>query len=253
MARTLSSDTLEQTNGMVAGCGVDLTRPLLYGVLDAAYMHYIFVVIQQYLDDLALQIEGARKQVLAQVKYVATLEHQGLERLSIPISNKAAVVASDQDLQAEIASILDSLGTPNKQKGVVRDLGEGAGLGKQLRRPTHAARQAKAQQRIARLKDLAKTDAKGAAKVYAAGAYCQQAWDLPAHGVTPTEVTKVRATEAALLTGWHKARRRTSTTPLVQRGTQEAVTRAIVDKVKQFWFTIADHPTELKMCQRGWH
>eukprot|EP00959_Pyramimonas_sp_CCMP1952_P451473 9452566-Pyramimonas_sp.AAC.1 len=78
---------------MVAGCGqaVDLTRPLLYGILEAAHMNYIYVVIQQYLDDLALQIEGARKQVIEQVRYVAALVHQGFAKLSIPISVKTAV------------------------------------------------------------------------------------------------------------------------------------------------------------------
>ncbi|CAK0880231.1 unnamed protein product [Prorocentrum cordatum] len=255
MAHSLFSDIFEPANSMVAGCGqaVDLTRPLLYGIMDAAYRHHIYVVIQQYLDDLALHIEGARKRVIYHVKYVAALVHQGFARLSIPISIKTAVAASDKDLQQEIASILDGLGTPNKQPGVVRDLGVDTGLGKQLKRPTHAARQAKAKQRVAKLKDLAKTGARGAAKVYAAGAYCQQAWDLPAHGITSTEATKFRATEAALLTGGHKAGRCTSTILLIQRGAHEAVTRAIVDQVKQFWLTIVDHPTELKRYQRGWH
>ncbi|CAK0797341.1 unnamed protein product, partial [Prorocentrum cordatum] len=255
MAHSLFSDIFEPANSMAAGCGqaVDLTRPLLYDILEAAHANYIYVVIQQYLDDLALQIEGARKQVIEQVRYVAALVHQGFARLSIPISFKTAVVASDKDLQQEIATILDGLGTPNKQPGVVRDLGVDTGLGKQLKRPTHAARQAKAKQRIEKLKDLAKSDARGAAKVYAAGAYCQQAWDLPAHGVTPTEAIMVRAAEAALLTGGHKAGRCTAAILLIQRGAQEAVTRAIVDQVKQFWLTIVDHPSELKRYQRGWH
>ncbi|CAK0889290.1 unnamed protein product [Prorocentrum cordatum] len=254
MAHNLFSDIFEPANSMVAGCGqaVDLTRPLLYGILDAAHRHYIFVVMQQYLDDLALQVEGARRQVIAQIKYVAALVHDGFKQLSIPISVKTAVVASDKDLQAEVASILDSLGTPNKQPGVVRDLGVDTCLGKQLRRPTHAARQAKGKKWVAKLKDLAKTDARGAAKVYSAGAYCQQAWDLPAHGITPTEAKSVRATEAALLTGGHKAGRCTSTILMIQRGMQEAVTRAIGDQIKQFWLTIVDHPTELKRYQRGW-
>ncbi|CAK0858103.1 unnamed protein product, partial [Prorocentrum cordatum] len=254
MAHSLFSDIFEPANSMVAGCGqaVDLTRPLLYGILDAAHRHHIFVVMQQYLDDLALQVEGARRQVIDQIKHVAALVHDGFKQLSIPISVKTAVVASDKDLQAEVASILDSLGTPNKQPGVVRDLGVDTSLGKQLRRPTHAARQAKAKQRVAKLKDLAKTDARGAAKVYSAGAYCQQAWDLPAHGITPTEAKSVRATGAALLTGGHKAGRCTSTILLIQRGTQEAVTRAIGGQIKQFWLTIVDHPTELKRYQRGW-
>ncbi|CAK0886228.1 unnamed protein product, partial [Prorocentrum cordatum] len=254
MAHSLFSDIFEPANSMVAGCGqaVDLTRPLLYGILDAAHRHHIFVVMQQYLDDLALQVEGARRQVIDQIKHVAALVHDGFKQLAIPISVKAAVVASDKDLQAEVASILDSLGTPNKQPGVVRDLGVDTSLGKQLRRPTHAARQAKAKQRVAKLRDLAKTDARGAAKVYAAGAYCQQAWDLPAHGITPTEAKLVRATEAALLTGGHKAGRCTSTILLIQRGMQEAVTRAIGDQIKQFWLTVVDHPTELKRYQRGW-
>ncbi|CAK0892842.1 unnamed protein product, partial [Prorocentrum cordatum] len=235
MAHSLFSDIFEPANSM------------------AAHMNCIYVVIQQYLYDLALQIEGARKQVIEQVRYVAALVHQGFARLSIPISIKTAVVASDKDLQQEIANILEGLGTPNKQPGVVRDLGVDTGLGKQLKRPTHAARQAKAKQRIEKLKDLAKTDARGAAKVYAAGAYCQQAWDLPAHGITPTEAIKVRATEAALLTGGHKAGRCTATILLIQRGAQEAVTRDIVDQVKQFWLTIVDHPSELKRYQRGRH
>ncbi|CAK0808098.1 unnamed protein product, partial [Prorocentrum cordatum] len=254
MAHSLFSDIFEPANSMVAGCGqaVDLTRPLLYGILDAAHRHHIFVVMQQYLDDLALQVEGARRQVIDQIKHVAALVHDGFKQLAIPISVKTAVVASDKDLQAEVASILDSLGTPNKQPGVVRDLGVDTSLGKQLRRPTHAARQAKAKQRVAKLRDLAKTDARGAAKVYAAGAYCQQAWDLPAHGITPTEAKLVRATEAALLTGGHKAGRCTSTILLIQRGMQEAVTRAIGDQIKQFWLTVVDHPTELKRYQRGW-
>ncbi|CAK0870858.1 unnamed protein product, partial [Prorocentrum cordatum] len=254
MAHSLFSDIVEPANSMVAGCGqaVGLTRPLLYGILDAAHRHHIFVVMQQYLDGLALQVEGARRQVIDQIKHVAALVHDGFKQLSIPISVKTAVVASDKDLQAEVASILDSLGTPNKQPGVVRDLGVDTSLGKQLRRPTHAARQAKAKQRVAKLKDLAKTDARGAAKVYSAGAYCQQAWDLPAHGITPTEAKAVRATEAALLTGGHKAGRCTSTILLIQRGMQEAVTRAIGDQIKQFWLTIVDHPTELKRYQRGW-
>ncbi|CAK0817626.1 unnamed protein product, partial [Prorocentrum cordatum] len=254
MAHSLFSDSFEPANSMVAGCGqaVDLTRPLLYGILDAAHRHHIFVVMQQYLDDLALQVEGARRQVIDQIKHVAALVHDGFKRLAIPISVKTAVVASDKDLQAEVASILDSLGTPNKQPGVVRDLGVDTSLGKQLRRPTHAARQAKAKQRVAKLRDLAKTDARGAAKVYSAGAYCQQAWDLPAHGITPTEAKLVRATEAALLTGGHKAGRCTSTILLIQRGMQEAVTRAIGDQIKQFWLTVVDHPTELKRYQRGW-
>eukprot|EP00959_Pyramimonas_sp_CCMP1952_P316415 6622602-Pyramimonas_sp.AAC.1 len=115
--------------------------------MDAAHRRYIYVVIQQYLDDLVLQIEGARKQVIAMVKYVAALVHQGFARLSIPISIKTAVVASDRDLQQEIASVLDGLGAPNKQPGTVRDLGMGTGLGKQLKRPDHAAGQAKAKQR----------------------------------------------------------------------------------------------------------
>eukprot|EP00959_Pyramimonas_sp_CCMP1952_P418309 8763336-Pyramimonas_sp.AAC.1 len=57
MAHMLFSDIFEPANSMVAGCGqaVDLTRPLLYGILDAARRHHIFVVMQQYLDDLALQ------------------------------------------------------------------------------------------------------------------------------------------------------------------------------------------------------
>ncbi|CAK0907670.1 unnamed protein product [Prorocentrum cordatum] len=254
MAHSLFSDIFEPANSMVAGCGqaVDLTRPLLHGILDAAHRHHIFVVMQQYLDDLALQVEGARRQVIDQIKYVAALVHDGFKQLSIPISVKTAVVASDKDLQAEVASILDSLGTPNKQPGVVRDLGVDTSLGKQLRRPTHAARQAKAKQRVAKLKDLAKTGARGAAKVYSAGAYCQQAWDLPAHGITPTEARAVRATEAARLTGGHKAGRCTSTILLIQRGMQEAVTRAIGDQIKQFWLTIVDHPTDLKRYQRGW-
>ncbi|CAK0878622.1 unnamed protein product, partial [Prorocentrum cordatum] len=254
MAHRLFSDIFEPANSMVAGCGraVDLTRPLLYGILDAAHRHHIFVVMQQYLDDLALQVEGARRPVIDQIKHVAALVHDGFKQLAIPISVKTAVVASDKDLQAEVASILDSLGTPNKQPGVVRDLGVDTSLGKQLRRPTHAARQAKAKQRVAKLRDLAKTDARGAAKVYAAGAYCQQAWDLPAHGITPTEAKLVRATEAALLTGGHKAGRCTSTILLIQRGMQEAVTRAIGDQIKQFWLTVVDHPTELKRYQRGW-
>ncbi|CAK0855267.1 unnamed protein product, partial [Prorocentrum cordatum] len=254
MAHSLFSDIFEPANSMVAGCGqaVDLTRPLLYGILDAAHRHHIFVVMQQYLDDLALQVEGARRQVTHHIKHVATLVHDGFKQLSIPISVKTAVVASDKDLQAEVASILDSLGTPNKQPGVVRDLGVDTSLGKQLRRPTHAARQAKAKQRVAKLKGLAKTDARGAAKVYSAGAYCQQAWDLPAHGITPTEAKSVRATEAALLTGGHKAGRCTSTILLIQRGMQETVTRAIGDQIEQFWLTIVDHPTELKRCQRSW-
>ncbi|CAK0907948.1 unnamed protein product, partial [Prorocentrum cordatum] len=254
MAHSLFSDIFEPANSMVAGCGqaVDLTRPLLYGILDAAHRHHIFVVMQQYLDDLALQVEGARRQVIDQIKHVAALVHDGFKQLAIPISVKTAVVASDKDLQAEVASILDSLGTPNKQPGVVRDLGVDTSLGKQLRRPTHAARQAKAKQRVAKLRDLAETDARGAAKVYAAGAYCQQAWDLPAHGITPTEAKLVRATEAALLTGGHKAGRCTSTILLIQRGMQEAVTRAIGDQIKQFWLTVVDHPTELKRYQRGW-
>ncbi|CAK0856217.1 unnamed protein product, partial [Prorocentrum cordatum] len=241
MAHSLFSDIFEPASSMVAGCGqaVDLTRPPLYGSMDAAHMHHIY-------------IEGARKQVIDQVKYVAALAHQGFAKLSIPISIKTAVEASDKDLQQEIASILDGLGTPNKQPGVVRDLGVDTGLGKQLKRPTHAARQAKAKQRVAKHKDIAKTDARGAAKVYAAGAHCQQVWDLPAHGTTPTEATKVRATEAALLTGGHKAGRCTSTILLIQRGAQEAVTRAIVDQVKQLWLTIVDHPTGLKRYQRGW-
>ncbi|CAK0905284.1 unnamed protein product, partial [Prorocentrum cordatum] len=254
MTHSLFSDIFEPANSMVAGCGqsVDLTRPLLYGILDAAHRHHIFVVMQQYLDDLALQVEGARRQVIGQIKHVAALVHDGFKQLAIPISVKTAVVASDKDLQAEVASILDSLGTPNKQPGVVRDLGVDTSLGKQLRRPTHAARQAKAKQRVAKLRDLAKTDARGAAKVYSAGAYCQQAWDLPAHGITPTEAKSVRATEAALLTGGHKAGRCTSTILLIQRGMQEAVTRAIGDQIKQFWLTIVDHPTGLKRYQRGW-
>ncbi|CAK0897893.1 unnamed protein product, partial [Prorocentrum cordatum] len=254
MAHGLFSDIFEPASSMVAGCGqaVDLTRPLLYGILDAAHRHHIFVVMQQYLDDLAMQVEGARRQVIDQIKHVAALVHDGFKQLAIPISVKTAVVASDKDLQAEVASILDSLGTPNKQPGVVRDLGVDTSLGKQLRRPTHAARQAKAKQRVAKLRDLAKTDARGAAKVYAAGAYCQQAWDLPAHGITPTEAKLVRATEAALLTGGHKAGRCTSTILLIQRGMQEAVTRAIGDQIKQFWLTVVDHPTELKRYQRGW-
>ncbi|CAK0823068.1 unnamed protein product, partial [Prorocentrum cordatum] len=254
MAHSLFSDIFEPANSMVAGCGqaVDLTRPLLYGILDAAHRHHIFVVMQQYLDDLALQVEGARRQVIDQIKHVAALVHDGFKQLAIPISVKTAVVASDKDLQAEVASILDSLGTPNKQPGVVRDLGVDTSLGKQLRRPTHAARQAKAKQRVAKLRDLAKTDARGAAKVYAAGAYCQQAWDLPAHGITPTEAKLVRATEAALLTGGHKAGRCTSTILLIQRGMQEAVTRAIGDQIKQFWLTVVDHPMELNRYQRGW-
>ncbi|CAK0855528.1 unnamed protein product, partial [Prorocentrum cordatum] len=230
MAHSLFSEIFEPANSMVAGCGqaVDLTRPLLYGILDAAHRHHIFVVMQQYLDDLALQVESARRQVVDQIKYVAALVHDGFKRLSIPIPVKTAAVASDKDLQTEVASILDSLGTPN------------------------AARQAKAKQRVAKLKDLAKTDARGAAKVYSAGAYCQQAWDLPAHGITPTETKAVRATEAALLTGGHKAGRCTSTIPLIQRGMQEAVTRAIGDQIKQFWLTIVGHPTELKRYQGGW-
>ncbi|CAK0806248.1 unnamed protein product, partial [Prorocentrum cordatum] len=254
MAHSLFSDIFEPANSMVAGCGqaVDLTIPLLYGILDAARRRYIFVVMQQCLDDLALQVEGARRQVIAQTKYVAALVHDGFKQLSMPISVKTAVVASDTDLQAEVASILDSLGTPNKQPGVVRDLGVDTSLGKQLRRPTHAARQATAKQRVAKLKDLAKTDARGAAKVYSAGAYCQQAWDLPAHGITPTEAKSVRATEAALLTGGHKAGRCTYTILLIQMGMQEAVTRAIGDQIKHFWLTIVDHPTELKRYQRGW-
>eukprot|EP00959_Pyramimonas_sp_CCMP1952_P098739 2064154-Pyramimonas_sp.AAC.1 len=110
---------------MVAGCdqAVDLTKPLLYGALEAAHVNYIYVVIQQYLDDLVLKIEGASKQVIEQVRYVAALVHQGFARLSIPISIKTAVVASDKGLQQEIANILDGVGTPNKQPGVVRDLG----------------------------------------------------------------------------------------------------------------------------------
>ncbi|CAK0858693.1 unnamed protein product, partial [Prorocentrum cordatum] len=254
MAHSLFSDIFEPANSMVAGCGqaVDLTRPLLHGILDAAHRHHIFVVMQQYLDDLALQVEGARRQVIDQIKHVAALVHDGFKRLAIPISVKTAVVASDKDLQAEVASILDSLGTPNKQPGVVRDLGVDTSLGKQLRRPTHASRQAKAKQRVAKLRDLAKTDARGAAKVYSAGAYCQQSWDLPAHGITPTEAKLVRATEAALLTGGHKAGRCTSTILLIQRGMQEAVARAIGDQIKQFWLTVVDHPTELKRYQRGW-
>ncbi|CAK0894219.1 unnamed protein product [Prorocentrum cordatum] len=229
MAHSLFSDIFEPASSMVAGCGqaVDLTRPLPYCIMDAARRHYIYVVIQQYLHDLAL--------------------------LSIPISIKTAVVASDKDLQQEIASILDDLGTPNKQPGVVRDLGVDTGLGKQLKRPAHAARQAKAKQRVEKLKELAKTDARGVAKVYAAGAYGQQAWDLPAHGITPAEATKVRATGAALLTRGHKAGRCTSTILLIQRGAQGAVTRAIVEQVKQLWLTIVDHPTELKRYHRGWH
>ncbi|CAK0812485.1 unnamed protein product, partial [Prorocentrum cordatum] len=254
MSHSLFSDMFEPANSMVAGCGqaVDLTRPLLYGILDAARRHHIFVVMQQYLDDLALQVEGARRQAVDQIKYVAVLVHDGFKQLSIPISVKTAVVASDKDLQAEVASILDSLGTPSKQPGAVRDLGVDTSLGKQLRRPTHAARQAKAKRRAAKLKDPAKTDARGAAKVYSAGAHCQQAWDLPARGITPTEAKAVRATEAALLTGGHNAGRCTSTILLIQRGMQEAVTRAIGDQIKQFWLTIVDHPTELNRCQRGW-
>ncbi|CAK0896788.1 unnamed protein product, partial [Prorocentrum cordatum] len=212
MAHSLFSDIFEPANSMVAGCGqaVDLTRPLLYGILDAAHRHHIFAVMQQYLDDLALQVEGARRQVIDQIKHVAALVHDGFKQLAIPISVKTAVVASDKDLQA------------------------------------------KAKQRAAKLRDLAKTDARGAAKVYSAGAYCQQAWDLPAHGTTPTEAKLVRATEAALLTGGHKAGRCTSTILLIQRGMQEAVTRAIGDQIKQFWLTVVDHPTELKRYQRGW-
>ncbi|CAK0824657.1 unnamed protein product [Prorocentrum cordatum] len=246
MAHSLFSDIFEPANSMVAGCD-----RFWYGILDAAHRHHIFVVMQQYLDDLALQVEGARRQVIGQIKHVAALVHDGFKQLAIPISIKTAVVASDKDLQAKVASILDSLGTPNKQPGVVRDLGVGTSLGKQLRRPTHAARQAKAKQRVAKFRDLVKTDARGAAKVYSAGAYCQQAWDLPAHGITPTEAKSVRATEAALLTGGHKAGRCTSTILLIQRGMQEAVTRAIGDQIKQFWLAIVDHPTELKGYQRG--
>ncbi|CAK0799380.1 unnamed protein product, partial [Prorocentrum cordatum] len=118
MAHSLFSDIFEPANSMVAGCGqaVDLTRPLLHGILDAAHRHHIFVVMQQYLDDLALQVEGARRQVIDQIKHVAALVHDGFKQLSIPISVKTAVVASDKDLQAEVASILDSLGTPTSNQ-----------------------------------------------------------------------------------------------------------------------------------------
>ena len=95
------------------------------------------------------------------MKYAAAIARRGFEQLPAPISGKTSVAASDVDLQREVAGVLDSLGTPKKQPGAARYLGVDAGLGRGLSRPTHAARTAKANVRIDKLKDFAKTDANG--------------------------------------------------------------------------------------------
>ena len=56
------SDIFEIIVSMVAGRGqaVDLAGVLLYGVLEGNCQQYFYFVLQQYIDDLALQIGGAR-------------------------------------------------------------------------------------------------------------------------------------------------------------------------------------------------
>ena len=60
MARSLVSEIFEFVNGAVAGRrqAAGFAGPLLYRVLDAAHGRYAFVVSQQYLGNLALQIGG---------------------------------------------------------------------------------------------------------------------------------------------------------------------------------------------------
>ena len=73
LARGLVSDMLQPAISAMAGCGqaADLARPPLHGVLDAAHVHNAFVVLQQYLGDLALQVEGARKAIVPIIANVA--------------------------------------------------------------------------------------------------------------------------------------------------------------------------------------
>ncbi|CAK0793133.1 unnamed protein product, partial [Prorocentrum cordatum] len=156
MARGLFSDVSEPANGMVAvgGQALDLIRPLFYGVLDAARQRYLFVALQQYLGDLALQVDGARRAVVDRIRRGAGIFHAGFAKLPDPTSSKTAVVDSDLELQEEVASVLASLGTPRRQPGAVRDLGVDVGLGRKLARPAHSTRRAVAGQGIAELKGL---------------------------------------------------------------------------------------------------
>ena len=92
------------------------------------------------MDDLALQVEGARQHILATIRRLAKQVKDGFDQLQIPLPQKTAVVASDQELEGQVAEVFGSVGTEVRAPGVVGDLGVDAGPGHGDQRPTRDRR-----------------------------------------------------------------------------------------------------------------
>ena len=107
----------------------------------------MYVVIQHYLDILALPAEGARSIILAMVQKKRIIQ-EGSTEPQIPLSTKTAIVATGMELESQIKALLNSIGTASRNPGLVRDLGVDTSFAISYQRPTHKQRQQKTGQRI---------------------------------------------------------------------------------------------------------
>ncbi|CAK0811743.1 unnamed protein product, partial [Prorocentrum cordatum] len=204
------TEAVEVTRSIVAGSGlgVPLAKVMLHRLLDTVHREVPPAGLWSYIDDTVGRAEGTKQKVIRDLEATADVMAGGLSELRLQISTKTKLVASSDDLGAELEKRLRRKGIPVEFARATVDLGSDAAAARvrasarmMMRRAQARRRQRKVMKvrRLAKLRFVTK-------KLWSTGVYPASVFGHQLMGTPPTTLLAMRRDAAAAVAGTKRGR-----------------------------------------------
>ncbi|CAK0859205.1 unnamed protein product, partial [Prorocentrum cordatum] len=204
------TEAVEVTRSIVAGSGlgVPLAKVMLHRLLEKVHREVPPAGLWSYIDDIVGRAEGTKQKVIRDLEATADVMSGGLRELRLQISTKTKLVASSDDLGAELEKRLRRKGIPVEFVRATVDLGSDAAAARVRASARMMKRRAQArlrQRKVMKVRRLAKLRFV-TKKLWSSGVYPASVFGHQLMGTPPTTLLAMRRDAAAAVAGAKRGR-----------------------------------------------